>query len=134
MRRYRPTHMDECMSTKTALFGEEVVVELERIERSLGHDMWAEEVGREHVQHWDCRRRGCSAVFERRFSDGAVWGSARETACPVPASSDDDEVVLRMLGGAHFGPAAKVVLPSGRTLDGDEAQALTGYYGPTAAR
>jgi hypothetical protein len=45
-------------------------------------------------------------------------------------NESNDEAVLRMLGGANFGPDAKLILPSGRTLDGDEAQALTSYYGP----
>lgn len=40
----------------------------------------------------------------------------------------NDEACLDMLAGAHFGPNAGVVLPSGRRLDADEAQALTSFY------
>jgi hypothetical protein len=43
----------------------------------------------------------------------------------------NDEAVLRALGGAHFGPDARVTLPSGRTLGSNEAQALTNFYGPS---
>lgn len=43
-----------------------------------------------------------------------------------------DEAVLRMLAGANFGPDATVVLPSGREVGGDEAQALTSFYAPDA--
>lgn len=39
-----------------------------------------------------------------------------------------DEAVLRMLGGAVFEPGASLILPSGRELDADEAQALTSFY------
>jgi hypothetical protein len=45
----------------------------------------------------------------------------------------DDEAALRMLAGASFGPDCEVVLPSGRTLSADEAQALTSYYAPSTA-
>lgn len=65
--------------------GAATIAELERVEDELGHDLWAEEVGRPDVQHWDCRGPGCSAVFERRLIDGAVRGSARHERCPVPA-------------------------------------------------
>ena len=46
---------------------------------------------------------------------------------PAPTA---DEAVLRMLAGAHFGPRAKLILPSGTALGGDEAQALTSFYAP----
>jgi hypothetical protein len=45
----------------------------------------------------------------------------------------DDEMALRMLAGAHFGPDCEVVRPDGRTLSADEAQALTSYYAPSTA-
>lgn len=44
----------------------------------------------------------------------------------------DDEAVLKMLAGASFGPGSKVVLPSGRAIGGDEAQALSSLYAPAA--
>lgn len=40
----------------------------------------------------------------------------------------EDEVVLRMLAGANFGPDAGLTLPSGKRLEGDEAQAWTSLY------
>lgn len=48
-----------------------------------------------------------------------------------PITSGDD-AVLRMLAGASFGPNASLTLPSGATLDADEAQALTGAYATPA--
>lgn len=42
----------------------------------------------------------------------------------------DDDQILRMLAGAHFGPGAKVILPSGLELGADEMQALTSAYAP----
>lgn len=41
-----------------------------------------------------------------------------------------DIPVLQMLAGAHFGPDAKVPLPSGREIAASEAQALTSAYAP----
>jgi hypothetical protein len=41
---------------------------------------------------------------------------------------DEDEAVLRILGGANFGPDAGLILPSGKRLEGDEAQAWTSLY------
>lgn len=52
---------------------------LEDLEATLGHDLWAEEEGREHVQHWDCQ--SCGAVLERRFADGLVTGAALTEEC-----------------------------------------------------
>lgn len=48
-----------------------------------------------------------------------------------PSTIADDEAVLRMLAGANFGPNG-VILPTGRHIDGDEAQALTAFYAPAA--
>lgn len=45
----------------------------------------------------------------------------------VPVESNDDEA-LRFLAGASFGPNAKLILPSGRELPSDEAQAFTSMY------
>lgn len=42
----------------------------------------------------------------------------------------DDDSILRMLAGANFAPGASVILPSGITLNADEAQALTAAYAP----
>jgi hypothetical protein len=39
-----------------------------------------------------------------------------------------DEDVLHMLSGANFGPQATLTLPSGKTIDGDEAQVWTAFY------
>lgn len=47
----------------------------------------------------------------------------------MPLTPDDD-AVLRMLAGANFGPGAKLVLPSGQRMEGDEAQVLTSAYAP----
>lgn len=44
----------------------------------------------------------------------------------------NDEKALHALSGASFGPKAKVVLPSGAVLNGDEAQAFTALYAPSA--
>lgn len=49
-----------------------------------------------------------------------------------PLRPMSDEAVLRMLGGATFGPNASPTLPSGRRLDAGEAQALTSYYADPA--
>jgi hypothetical protein len=51
----------------------------------------------------------------------------------VPIESADD-AVLRMLGGAEFGPNAKLILPSGRSLDAKEAQAFTAAFGQQASQ
>ncbi len=48
------------------------------------------------------------------------------------AMSSNDEAALRALAGANFGPDAQLILPSGRKLDGDEAQAMTSLYAPPA--
>jgi len=45
----------------------------------------------------------------------------------LPVESNDD-AVLKMLSGAQFGPNAKIVLPSGKQLSGDEAQAFTSAF------
>lgn len=45
----------------------------------------------------------------------------------LPIESNDD-AVLRMLGGATFGPNARLILPSGTELSGAEAQAFTGAF------
>lgn len=47
------------------------------------------------------------------------------TETPEPSQ---DERALAALAGANFGPNASVVLPSGRTLDSAEAQAMTSIY------
>lgn len=44
------------------------------------------------------------------------------------AAGSNDEAVLRMLGGATFGPDASLILPSGQRLDADEAQVFTSLY------
>ncbi|RKR92728.1 hypothetical protein BDK92_7206 [Micromonospora pisi] len=43
-----------------------------------------------------------------------------------------DVAALRMLAGANFLHGASVVLPSGRTLDPNEVQALASAYAPSA--
>jgi hypothetical protein len=43
-----------------------------------------------------------------------------------------DDAILRALAGANFGPGSSVVLPSGKTIRGDEAQALSSAYLPDA--
>jgi hypothetical protein len=54
-----------------------------------------------------------------------------DDACPTsPGLSADDDRVLQMLAGANFGPDSAIVLPSGVTLGGDEAQALTSAHAP----
>jgi hypothetical protein len=63
---------------------------------------------------------------------GAGRMEERRGLAEMQASSSDDESALQMLGGAHIGLGVEVILPSGRAMDGDEAQALTGYYGPPA--
>ena len=45
----------------------------------------------------------------------------------LPVENADD-AVLRLLGGANFGPGARLILPSGTELRGDEAQAFTSAY------
>ncbi len=40
----------------------------------------------------------------------------------------NDEEILRMLGGATFGPDASLTLPSGKTLAANEAQVMTSLY------
>ncbi len=45
-----------------------------------------------------------------------------------PIESGDD-AVLRMLAGASFGPDARLTLPSGTELTGDEAQVFTSAFG-----
>lgn len=45
----------------------------------------------------------------------------------LPVESNDD-AVLRMLGGANFASGSRVVLPSGREISGDEAQAFTAVF------
>lgn len=65
--------------------GEATIELLELMESERGHDLWTKAVGRAVVQVWDCRGPGCSAVFVRRFADGAVGGSALHGQCPVPA-------------------------------------------------
>lgn len=47
-------------------------------------------------------------------------------------TNPNDEMALRILAGANFGPDAKVILPSGHELDANEAQALTSFYAPPA--
>ena len=42
----------------------------------------------------------------------------------------NDERLLRKLAGASFDPAAKLILPSGKELNADEAQAFTALYAP----
>lgn len=59
----------------------------------------------------------------------AEWRTAIDRV-PAATFSASDEAVLRMFGGAHFGPNAKLILPSGTALGGDEAQALTSFYAP----
>lgn len=49
-------------------------------------------------------------------------------------ASGADEACLRLLAGASFGPNASLVLPSGKRLSGDEAQALAAFYAPAAER
>jgi hypothetical protein len=56
----------------------------------------------------------------------AEWRGEIDRAA-APAA---DDAVLRMLAGANFGPDSKLILPSGVTLDGDEAQAMTSFYAP----
>lgn len=46
---------------------------------------------------------------------------------PLPIESPDD-AILNMLGGANFGPDAKLILPSGLVLDGREAQVFTSLF------
>ncbi len=36
--------------------------------------------------------------------------------------TSDDAALMRMMAGAHFGPDATVILPSGRTVTGAEMQ------------
>jgi hypothetical protein len=45
----------------------------------------------------------------------------------LPIESEDD-AALRMFGGATFSGDAKIILPSGRVLGADEAQAFTSAY------
>lgn len=45
----------------------------------------------------------------------------------VPIESNDD-ALLRMLGGAIFAPGAKMTLPSGKELVGDEAQVFVSAF------
>jgi hypothetical protein len=50
---------------------------------------------------------------------------------PTPEENEmdaNDDMLLRALGGATFGPNASLTLPSGERLSGDEAQALTAVY------
>lgn len=42
--------------------------------------------------------------------------------------TSNDEAILKMLAGANFGPNASLTLPSGETLNADEAQVMTGLY------
>ena len=46
----------------------------------------------------------------------------------------NDELVLRMMAGATFGPNSSLVLPSGRHLSAEEAQALTSFYAADAKK
>lgn len=46
----------------------------------------------------------------------------------LPIENNDDQV-LGMLSGANFGPNAKIILPSGAELTGDEAAAFTAAFG-----
>lgn len=58
---------------------------LDLVAAERGHDLRPEEWPTQgRVQHWDCHRPGCSAVFVRRFADGAVGGSALRERCPIP--------------------------------------------------
>lgn len=45
----------------------------------------------------------------------------------LPVENPDD-AVLRMLQGASFGKDSKLILPSGKELTSDEAQAFTGAF------
>lgn len=43
-------------------------------------------------------------------------------------SESPDDFVLKMFSTANFGPNARVVLPSGKELKGDEMSVLTSYF------
>lgn len=45
----------------------------------------------------------------------------------LPIESNDD-AALRMFGGATFGPGAKLILPSGEELRGDEANVFVALF------
>lgn len=73
--------------------------------------------------------------------DRAAEQQAEPAADPIDShfeqamtASGADEACLRSLAGASFGPHASLVLPSGRRLSGDEAQALAAFYAPAAER
>lgn len=45
----------------------------------------------------------------------------------LPIESNDD-ALLRALSGANFGPNARIILPSGKEIDGREAQAFASAF------
>lgn len=49
---------------------------------------------------------------------------------PGETLSIEDDAVLKMLAGANFQQGATLTLPSGKTLNGDEASALTAAHAP----
>lgn len=60
-----------------------------------------------------------------RFSNAHELPPARRSTLPV---TGDDDAVLDLLAGAHFGPNASLKLPSGTVLGAAEAQAWTCLY------
>jgi hypothetical protein len=80
--------------------------------------------------HWGSR----SARREMRRAGAPYVPPIADPRPPAAAALHDgalteaDDFVLRMLAGATFTGGATVVLPSGVTLNADEAQALTAVY------
>lgn len=59
-------------------------------------------------------------------------GAAPISWAAVGGLDEADAALMKMLGGATINPAAKVVLPSGRTINGAEAQALSELHASVA--
>ena len=72
-----------------------------------------------------------------KVSRGVKIASVEIESTALAASTEDgtpadDEMILRMLAGARFGPNASLTLPSGRVLSASEAQVLTSFYAEDA--
>jgi hypothetical protein len=70
---------------------------------------------------------GAARPHDNPAARHAIAPSIPESDAGLPIESADD-AMLRMLGGASFGPGTKVVLPSGRTLSSGEAQAFSSAF------
>lgn len=66
-------------------------------------------------------------AHRRRHSDPERDDALEKEQPGLPVTGNDD-AVLALFAGTQFGPNASVTLPSGTTLDAEEAQTWTDLY------